>query len=535
MPHTFPSRPAVIGGERCVVEDTLLDGLGVDCSDAGPDAGSATDPWGRRSFSKEGRDAVLANAPPLTNVKGWNLIVKERYMLKLAANGPVEVVPYDVTKPVYSGFGGRKPGNLPSGLEWDSRTLAPAFFVPPYGKVYTSFYTVDLTFYQGAPLPSNKHIPGCDGDAYIVGHFEPSQDGQAWHADMVSADDFDEDEAMPEWLGWSLDMCHGLLPSKPEHWETMAHELRFKSLFYYNDFRKYVSNFETQLLYAVKEKAPSQYSNFQRSMIKFIKTFKHPESELVQTSGSFMHPDGLPVQLVRTTGAVKAYTDETVEIVNKHLRLGGAAVKMCAYEIPDGLANFKVDCPGMAIEAYGRQIGAVWSALVSRARERASETEAARARRLEIHDAMVEAQQAEAKAKELRRKLQAAESRKAAEAAAPKPFTAYREPPTSKKAARVAARKDKRMGTKEQATANVLAHEVHVIPEQRELRHEAAELRKQVAHAERLEREAREKVTRLRQLAAEVSAAHEAAVHVVPPQGTLNGALISAIKQLELA
>ena len=74
---------------------------------------------------------------------------------------------------------------------------------------------------------------------------------------------------------------------------------------------------------------------------------------------------------------------------------------------------------------------------------------------------------------------------------------------------------------------------MHVLPEQKGYRHEAAELRKEVAHSERLAREAKEKLVRLRELDRNASAAHEAAAHYVPPPATLNGALAAAVENAE--
>ena len=161
-----------------------------------------------------------------------------------------------------------------------------------------------------------------------------------------------------------------------------------------------------------------------------------------------------------------------------------------------------------------------------------AETE--RIRRRMIHDAAVEAEQAEAKAKAALRAHQAAVARAERAARAPAAYTPYRAPPTSKKAEKKAARAARRAGTHEEATTSELAHNVHTLPEQHEIRSDCFNSKQELKHAEKLMRIAQEKVERLRRSAAEASMEREAAVHVVPPPSTINDSLVAAIQSVEL-
>jgi hypothetical protein len=161
--------------------------------------------------------------------------------------------------------------------------------------------------------------------------------------------------------------------------------------------------------------------------------------------------------------------------------------------------------------------------------QREAAAEAERARRQEIHDAHEAALGAEENARELRRKLHAIESRKAAAAAGPKPYTPRAEPPKSKKSAKKQARAEKRFATKQEATLNELEHEVHIQPERHAVSEAAFKARQDLEHAEKVARDARARVDRLRSLAAAASAEHEAATHVVPPRPTFGATLEAAI------
>ena len=156
-----------------------------------------------------------------------------------------------------------------------------------------------------------------------------------------------------------------------------------------------------------------------------------------------------------------------------------------------------------------------------------------RAQQLEVHEAMMAAKRAEEKAQEELRKHQAAEERARRAEAAEKPLTPRGEPRLSERGSKVAYRKDNRAKHKN-AKAAELEHAVHVLPEQRKQRSDAAELRKQAAHTWKVAREAKEKAERLRELAKQASAAFEAATHAVPGPPTLNSALTAALDALEL-
>ena len=155
-----------------------------------------------------------------------------------------------------------------------------------------------------------------------------------------------------------------------------------------------------------------------------------------------------------------------------------------------------------------------------------------RERERQAHIAVVEANDAlekqEAKVAELKRKLQASQSRAAKAAAPPKPYTARQEPPRSKKAEKKQARKDKRH-TKYESMGAQLEHDVHTSEEQRALRAEAFNMRQMVIHAEAEASKAKERLEAAKKLKADMSAEYEAAVHVVPPRSTLSAIIGNAL------
>ena len=155
-------------------------------------------------------------------------------------------------------------------------------------------------------------------------------------------------------------------------------------------------------------------------------------------------------------------------------------------------------------------------------RAAAERAKAERAQLKAIHDAHMEAEQAEAKAKDARRKAQAAASRAERAAAPPRPYTAPRPQPTSSKSAKKAARKAKRN------TPQVkLVHEVHTA--EQPFREASFDLNQVATHLEAVAAKAKAKVAAMRKLAADASAAHEAAVHVVPAEPTVGSFIGAAV------
>ena len=150
----------------------------------------------------------------------------------------------------------------------------------------------------------------------------------------------------------------------------------------------------------------------------------------------------------------------------------------------------------------------------------------------EHHRELVEANDRAAKAdellKEARRKAQAAEARAKRAATAPPAYTAYREPPKSQKSAKKSARQAKRMATQDAALSE-LKHQVHILPEQKQLREASAEASKQLAHAEAEVRKAKERIQALKNLEADMSAAREAATHYVPPASSIGSVVEAAM------
>ena len=138
-------------------------------------------------------------------------------------------------------------------------------------------------------------------------------------------------------------------------------------------------------------------------------------------------------------------------------------------------------------------------------------------RRQQMHDAIQEAEQAEERAKALRRRLQAIEARRARAAQEEPTYTARREPPRSGKAAKKANRQQRRQAQ--------LVHEVHVLPEQREYREDAFNMRQVLISLEATTRKARARAADMKQLLANTSAAKEAATHVVPALPTIFDAM----------
>jgi hypothetical protein len=156
------------------------------------------------------------------------------------------------------------------------------------------------------------------------------------------------------------------------------------------------------------------------------------------------------------------------------------------------------------------------------AAEREAKRKAERAQHKAIHDAHMEAEQAEAKAKDARRKAQAAASRAERAAAPPRPYTAPRPQPTSSKSAKKAARQAKRN------TPQVkLVHEVHTA--EQPFREASFDLNQVATHLEAVAAKAKAKVAAMRKLAADASAAHEAAVHVVPAEPTVGSFIGAAV------
>ena len=372
-------------------------------------------------------------------------------------------------------------------------------FVAPYGKVFVNFTA--STLIRAVELKPNK-IPGCLGDVYLVAHFEPSEVGLKYDRN-VSCEDFDRTEKLPEYLKWHWEETHGIMPScsNPDVWRSIVYELRFKSLFYYNEYKEASTEIANSALNMVLQEAPHFYRDCQIAFLRYNKAFKHPESEFVHTSGTIRHPKGMDVQLLRSFAALEAYCDGIVYIANTFIK---EAEGTCfgANVLKHTFDGFEIDCPGVHSDEYANNISKVWEGLYKRTLAQAAESAAARAHRLAMHDAMMEAEQAEAKAKEQRRKLQAAESR-AAKANAPEaPYTAWRRLSAAAKAAR-----QRRQSDREAETAAALAHEVHVLP--KGLPPPAAELRKAVAHADKVICTLL-KYDRMRELL-ELSAAHEAA------------------------
>lgn len=536
------TRPIVLGDGSYPEMAAAAIEIGDQLSDAESDAG-----WDEHDVSPETnsvefkmrRDALLAAAPPLTNVNGWNLKPNHPSMIKLPTNGAVTIVPYDRAKPLMPDYHGQSQCNLPTlhnDGEWYGCSLC-RFSVPPYGTVYVNFYSVDTSYCTDTKrLPSNKHIPGCRGDVYLVAHFEANEDGMRESDRNVCHDDFDSGEKVPDWLEWDFTETYGVMPSGCKIrnvWYPLLLELRFKSLYYYNRFNDASADVANSMLDTVQRIAPHFYHRWQRDFLRYNKDFHHPEAELAHTTGSMLHPGGLDVQLLRSLSALESYSQGLSDLTNDYLALAGATLRVVNKLRVEMFDGFKIDCAGIDSDVYATNISKVWEALYDRVLAQAAESTATRARRLEMHGAMMAAQEAEAKAKEQRRKLAAAESRAAKANASEAPYTSRGTPRLSQRADKKATREQRRCLGREAKTAAALAHVVYVLPEQKEYRHEAAELRKEVAHADRLAREAKETFDRLHELAKSTSAAHEAATHYVPLPATLNDMLTTALESAE--
>jgi len=138
--------------------------------------------------------------------------------------------------------------------------------------------------------------------------------------------------------------------------------------------------------------------------------------------------------------------------------------------------------------------------------------EQARERHVKAYDANERAIKEDHDVKELRRKLQAGQTRLANAEAPPKAFSAYVKPPESCKSTKKKARQDKK-----KSMVNSMEHEVHVLPEQRALRAEAFDLRQQLKHSEALAAKMYQRTQSMIKLEKDMSAAKEAAEHVIPP------------------
>jgi hypothetical protein len=141
-----------------------------------------------------------------------------------------------------------------------------------------------------------------------------------------------------------------------------------------------------------------------------------------------------------------------------------------------------------------------------------------------------EAEQAELRAKEAKRKLRAAEERE--RRAAQGETYNYRPalPQVSKKAAKKAARQQQRTQEQRQMqTQNELAHEVHSLPQTHDLAQARFAAKQAWEHAEKIAQEARARAKRAIKLEKDMSASKEAATHCVPPAPTLGDALSMAM------
>ena len=138
--------------------------------------------------------------------------------------------------------------------------------------------------------------------------------------------------------------------------------------------------------------------------------------------------------------------------------------------------------------------------------------EQARERHVKAYDANERTIKEDHDVKELRRKLQAGQTRLANAEAPPKAFSAYVKPPTSCKSAKKMARQEKK-----KSVVNSMEHHVHVLPEQRALRAEAFDLRQQLKHSEALAAKMHQRTQSMIKLEKDMSAAKEAAEHVIPP------------------
>ena len=488
-----------------------------------------------RMYTKEQRDAVLAAAAPLDNVNGWDLTQANRYMIKLAAQGSVDIVRYDGSKPLKADADDRADSaNLPTprgGGEWYHRPLRN-FTVAPYGTVYVHFFCLDLSTTH-RKLAANKHVPGCFGDVYLVAHFETNEGGMEYSdGRQLSPEDFDFDhDVMPSWMKTEYSETYGIMPTRPEVFYWLVYELRFKSLYYFNEFVKASANVMRSVLATVADHAPDSYGECQRACKDFTRKFEHPEAEFMHTSATMSHPRGMDVQLIRSFASLKAYSDGLVAIGNRCIARTVKHFRIRVSMEPFMFDGFEIDCPGMDCRSYATCVSKVWGALYERVRMQVAASAAARARRTQIHDAMMAAEAAEAKAKEQRRKAAAVESRAAKAAAGEAPLTPRGAPRPSQRADKKAARQQHRTLNYQEATVAALTHSVHILPEQKTVRREAAELHKEAAHHERIAREEREKVVRLRDLDKSASAAREAATHYVPGPSTINDVLCDALEK----
>ena len=171
----------------------------------------------------------------------------------------------------------------------------------------------------------------------------------------------------------------------------------------------------------------------------------------------------------------------------------------------------------MLATAIAWQISSELERIELEKRDAASRTEKQRLQ--ELHDAREAAKMAEQKAIELRRKLQAMQTRAEAAARAPTPYTAYKPPPKSSKSTK------KRNADRVAEAAAAIEHTVHVLPTQRAFRADRFELKQQIEHEESEARKSRAKEESLKIMLAKMSAAREAATHIVPSPPTLLDAM----------
>lgn len=439
----------------------------------------------------------------------------------------------------------------------------------PWGAMHYNLILNDNGMAEDADKP-NRHIKGMKGDGYVYASFEPDDDDELNEAV--------KERCGPDyWLThWEFETHRGF-PIAEDKMAGILSELRFKQLFFFNTYTSIANNTLEELVRGVvSRKNPTYTKVIKKALLAVNKTFRHPEAELAHTSGSFLHPDGEHVVLLKTYEALHTYIEALIDAHNEashifhNYSMHSPALRMMDFD-DDFIRRMRSDAisePRMTMNEWGRKHAPDWIAMqreylmrdeesdaaainaivapslavrdagiTAREREeREAKAAAERARRQEIHDAMMAAERAEAEAKAARRKYEAALSRAARAAAPPRPYTARQEPPKSAKKAKLQQRAAKRAGkSKEVYTAATLEHQVHTLPEQSELRADRFDEKQALEHAEKVARLAREKFERLRQREADMSKAQEAATHVVAPAPTLSGVIGQAMKAVGLA
>jgi hypothetical protein len=438
-----------------------------------------------------------------------------RPMFKLPFNAPLTVIPFQNSLEETFGF-----------RQTDSKLLG-GHFIPGFGQLYFSLYCDDEGFFTQRGKP-NQHIPGLFGDAFVGAHF--------------ASDREIDDTPSGNWWDTHNERTAFGYPIPEQRMNTLLEELRFKVLVMFNPLKKLKDDFTMQLVHRTMRE--DHRSMFIRTYIMPLESnFQHPEGEVFTIAADRLspkHDEWVP----KTFGALIAYMDRLCHEYNYgykyRMHVCGGDICFRSAELPDHLKNLSLmnlfcDRDGKPAVAEWIRLQRAYIASVCSASQPPAGHPPGKADKNGMTDhqkafwANYEAENAEMRAQEARRKLRAVDERgrRAADAARQvASHTSFRK--ESQKREKVEARRKTREQRLKEEQAR-LEHEVHDTDTRREISTERFNAKQELEHAEKMAREARELADRLKQLAVQASASAAAATHVVPAPPTLGSVLERAM------